>query len=441
MDPSADVLRVEIPEWGSITIPDLSLSDQDYRLIKELSEQTHRVEIDELKSGLRIQAKSWVGLIRFEHLELSVVPKLAGNQLGLVQMLAFAFGLKSLNPLKAARDLHVIEQGELFDLIGLLFAKECERVVQKGLMQDYVTREDELKVLRGRLIIFKQVRQHMGRVDKLECCFDEHSNDVVENQLLATALLVCSKIVRDPKVRRMIRQLYTLFISICDPANMDLKQVWQTLEYNRQNQHYREAHQIARIILEGMGIENLFSARNLRSFAFLINMNNVFELFLYKYLKSILPRDIYSIDYQHQNRMVIWDVFRNRSYTKIIPDILIRSGDENLVMDVKYKLYDTKKVSNSDIYQCFLYSYAYQYQDKLPSSVLIFPIESGSTQTQALQISGNKVFRGARIHLLGVNIPKVLENIQYHEHTIENRLIPFIEQLFQKATFADSLIK
>ena len=63
-----------------------------------------------------ITARSWVGVVRFERFEVRVVPKLAGNNIGLVEMIEFATGLDSLRGSSSAR-VYMPKPSAGFDLI------------------------------------------------------------------------------------------------------------------------------------------------------------------------------------------------------------------------------------------------------------------------------------------------------------------------------------
>jgi 5-methylcytosine-specific restriction enzyme subunit McrC len=160
------------------------LTPSDQRLKEELQAgEEGRLLVDELRTGVRIAARSWVGIVRFERFEVRVVPKLAGDNIGLVEMIEFATGLDALRRSSSARSLHAEGTG-LFDLIALLLAEGTELILRCGLLADYVEREDELRVLRGRLLSDRQVLRRFGQVDRLVCRFDEHEQDIAENQLL-----------------------------------------------------------------------------------------------------------------------------------------------------------------------------------------------------------------------------------------------------------------
>src|SRR5208282_1882883 len=183
--------RLSLPEWGTAFLEDALLSEADRKLASELaSEPEVRLSIDEMREGVRIRTRSWVGVVRFDSFELLIEPKLAGDQLGLVKLIEFTTGLDALKANSGARDL-LTGGADLFDLVSLLFVEACERLVRDGLFSDYIEHEDELPMIRGRLLADRQVLEKFGRIDKLLCRFDEQHLNLPENQLLAIALCQC----------------------------------------------------------------------------------------------------------------------------------------------------------------------------------------------------------------------------------------------------------
>jgi 5-methylcytosine-specific restriction enzyme subunit McrC len=177
-----DVPVHEIAEWKTVVVERVSLSETDRRLAEELAAgEAGRLIVEELRSGVRVAASSWVGVARFEQVEVRVVPKLAGGDLGLLEMLEFASGLNALRRSSGVRTL-ATEGVNLFDLVALLLAESCERIARGGLLADYVETEDELPAVRGRLLGDRQVLKRFGQVDRVICRFDELEQDVVENQ-------------------------------------------------------------------------------------------------------------------------------------------------------------------------------------------------------------------------------------------------------------------
>lgn len=170
--------------------------------------------------------------------------------------------------------------------MALLLAESCEKIVRGGVFADYVEREEELPVVRGRLLGDRQILRRFGQVDHIICHFDEHDQNVAENQLLAGALAACGRRVGHESVKRRIRRLQAIFEEVCRADFLDLRGGHHQMEYHRLNEHYRDAHCLAWLALDGLGIRDLLGAGETRCFAFLIDMNSLFERFVSRLTRS-----------------------------------------------------------------------------------------------------------------------------------------------------------
>lgn len=403
----------EISEWESFCLDGLELSPADLKLVEDVENQ---LTVVDLKSGLKISAQSWVGVLRFDNFEVRVVPKLAGENIGLIEMIEFTTGISGLKENVGVRTLDL--QGcSLFDLLSLLFAKACEKVSRIGLLSDYVEREDTIQVLRGRFLADRQVLRHFGQVDQLECRYDEFEKDVPENQVLSAVLAICARRVTEQSVKRNLRVMKSVFDEICDLSKCELESARYQIIYNRRNEHYREALDLAWLLADGLGIRDITEAGKTRCFAFLIDMNTLFENFVYKAINHFIDKKDFRVLYQRKDRSIVWNAITKRPYSSIIPDIMVESRGHDPVMripiDAKYKLYDARKIAPSDIYQCLLYAYAYKNSslDMLPISLLIYPSSQDASQPIHLNIHGQEKNATAEIIALPMSIPKVLRDI------------------------------
>jgi 5-methylcytosine-specific restriction enzyme subunit McrC len=63
------------------------------------------------------------------------------------------------------------------------------------------------------------------------------------------------------------------------------------------------------------------------------------------------------VHYQRADRSIILNASTGQPYARVVPDILVeRSAADTtarLAIDAKYKLYDERKLSSSDVYQSF----------------------------------------------------------------------------------------
>ncbi len=408
---------LELAEWQTRFIDGEVLSPADQRLKQELaSGEEGRLLVDELRTGIRVTTRSWVGVVRFERFEVRVVPKLAGDNLGLVEMIQFATGLDALRRSSSARTLHA-EGGGLLDLLALLLAEASEMILRGGLLADYVEREDDLPVVRGRLLGDQQLRRRFGQVNRLVCRFDEHEQDIVENQLLAAALGRCSTRVTHGSVRRRVRRLLAIFQEVCRVDELNLEAVRGRITYHRLNEDYRNAHALAWLLLDGLGTRDLLAPGETRTFAFLIDMNRLFETFVFRLVDRLLAGTGVRVHYQRGDRSIILNASTNTPYARVVPDVLIEASGRGpaarVAIDAKYKLYDERKLSSGDVYQSFLYAYAYGSAGGrvLPAALLVYPSSTRSSRSVRLRVRSAQTLAAAEILALGLSIPDTITEV------------------------------
>lgn len=415
--PAAILPMIELGEWQTRLLEGQTLTQADQQLKQTLEAGEGRLLVDELRSGVRITARSWVGVVRFEGFEVRVVPKLAGDNLGLVEMIQFATGLDALRRTSSARTLHA-DGASLMDLLALLLAEATEDILRGGILADYVEREDQLPVLRGRLLGDQQVLRRYGQIDRIFCRFDEHEQDITDNRLIGAALERCSTRVTHETVRRRARRLLTVFQEVCQPSELHLDAVRdQGISYHRLNEHYRTGHELSWLLLNGLGTRDLLSAGNTRCFAFLIDMNRLFETFVFRLVERLLAGTGLRVHYQLRDNSIIVHASTNQPYSRVIPDLLIEqpraTGSSRIAVDAKYKLYDERKLDSGDVYQGFLYAYAFGSADgrDLPSALILYPTSSKSSQATRLRVRSTQPSAGAEIVALGLPIPEALAEI------------------------------
>jgi 5-methylcytosine-specific restriction enzyme subunit McrC len=264
----------------------------------------------------------------------------------------------------------------------------------------------------------------------------------VENQILAVALTVCRSPVGQPTVRLHIHRLHTLFTAVCTAnALTDWKSVRSAMQYHRLNEHYREAHELAWLLLEGMGIDYLLASGPTRSFAFLIDMNQLFERFIIRLVNHALTYKGHQVQSQRRDRSVIWDLRQQRPYTHITPDILVQGENgRRLAVDAKYKLYDERRLSTADIYQSFLYAYAYSdASNQAPAALLLYPASKQGERPVCLQIRGQDQGIRANLQALAISIPQTITEINDNAAgPVSQLLMETIEQLVEQTAYRNN---
>ncbi len=105
-------------------------------------------------------------------------------------------------------------------------------------------------------------------------------------------------------------------------------------------------------------------------------------------------------------------------YTRVVPDFLVesqRNFSSRLAIDAKYKLYDERKIAIGDIYQSFLYAYAYGSNPDtvLPHAMLLYPASGQSSRPTYLHIRSAERQIAAEVLAFGISIPDVLYEVRH----------------------------
>ncbi|MEV5155097.1 hypothetical protein AB0K81_24695 [Streptomyces werraensis] len=401
---------LELREYESRVVSGVRLGPAD-RALYANDQLSARIGIRELPAErLEVTASACVGVLRLDALEIRIRPKYLGTDLDVLRMMEYAAGRRDL--LDASR-MVLGGAPHLRDLVALLVTEECERILAHGVRRDYVTVEDDLRAVRGRLLVDRQVLRHHGRPDRLACRFDEHDGDIVDNRLCAAALSLAARTAGSSTVRARARRAATRFAQIAPTPLGDLRAAWESLDHHRHNAHYRRAHRWAALLLGGGGIDGLFTAGSLASRALLIDMNALFEAFGTRLLREAADGTGWAVREQSRHRGVLLDERTGRSYGEVRPDLLL-SGTvggvpQRLPVDLKYKLYEHKKLTPSDTYQAALYAHALARQPPgvPPTCVLVHPGDtSAARQSVAVRRFDGAV--SARIRTVSVRLPAVL---------------------------------
>jgi 5-methylcytosine-specific restriction enzyme subunit McrC len=414
------VAGLSISEWDGGEVPGVQLSARDLRLTERLRNRRRDTAVDvrPTESGVRVEARGAVGFVRFEEFELRIEPKFPGDHLQLFRMVEFAEGVSGITQLTGTPRLRFAEHN-LLDLVVHLLTELSKRLLAAGLRADYVEHEGPLPALRGRLLPDRQVLDRLGLFDRVVCRYDEHEQDIPDNQLLALALGIGARVAQDRLVRRRARALAAMFEDFCDPAAFPVRLGREAIAYDRMNERYRPAHQLAWLLYEGLGPHDLMVAGENRVQSFLIDLSRLFERFLEKLLPMIAPAG-FRVEPQREVS-IFWDADRRAPYGRIRPDLIIQSeaaDGPRLALDAKYKRYSRaggETISAEDLSQVFLYAYAFRNQDRLdpPVAFIVYPSEArdGADLVHLEVRSTADRLVQANVTAIGVHIPSVLEKV------------------------------
>lgn len=403
---------VTVREWGMEDASDVALTTRDLEHAERLSDREGpRLRVTPRAHGVRVTASSWVGVVPFDSFDVHVVPKLAGDDVGLVRLIQWSSGVDALRRLETLRTID--PAGKMLpDLIFEMFVGGAESVVKAGLRSAYVERREDLAVLRGSLDLERQIARHLLMSVPLASRFDERTTDIDDNRLLLRAAEVCARHARAEAVRRRARRARAAFADACDGDTRH--GVRDTFSYDRLNEYYRLPHELAWLVLSLAGLDDLHAHGATNVAAFMLDMNVLFERFVERLLSHAFATSGVALDFQPPSGQIIRGGDDGR-YRRLIPDVLAKQpgAAASLPIDAKYKRYSHGRVETGDLAQTFLYASGFGVKDPevLRSAVIVYPSEAKEVEAETLSlrhVSGGKL---ARVLVLGVPIVACLDEV------------------------------
>jgi 5-methylcytosine-specific restriction enzyme subunit McrC len=273
----------------------------------------------------------------------------------------------------------------LLDLFIATYLDEVSILVRAGLGRRYVTHDEDLRALRGRLECGRQFRALADRRDLLACSFDELTPDNPWNRVLKAALRQARWWIRSPVLYRRWSELFGLFDEVVElqinPHDID------RLQFDRHSARYRPAIRWARRILDLLSPSLRGGFEDAPAFVF--DMNQLFERAMAVVVRRAIA-GIRSIRLSSQDRST-WlarsSLRAGRPEFALRPDLVLRREDDAiLIIDTKWKCVEVDHTGSpvpdaADVYQMHAYASAFACKDV----VLLYPLHSGISSNGSAQ--------------------------------------------------------
>ncbi len=261
------------------------------------------------------------------------------------------------------------ESDELIKVVVKSFIAAARKAFSLGLLRGYLTEEDALTTVRGRIRIDDQIRRRFGIAVPLEVRYDEFTEDITANRLIkAAAIRLRRLLIRSDQNSFQFDQhsqhgLRWINATLGNVSHVEYqKNAVPEVTFDRLNAHYRQAINLSRLILQ----HTTFEAEHgdVVATGFLVDMNKAFENFVFTALREKLQL---SASQWKQGKTVHLD---KKKKIRLEPDLSWWNGENCLfVGDAKYKRTSGNSgAENSDIYQMLAYITALN----LSSGLLIY---------------------------------------------------------------------
>ncbi len=372
-DKDEDKDEVKLKEDGK---PILILSKKTVEELERLNENRKFLEI----GWKRIKPLNYVGVVKSGEITLEIFPKFITDRKGnadqskkeviaknLLKMLEFThmINVKEIDYANIFKEKH-----SFFEVFIGIFARNLLTLLKHKQNREYMRKHDELKFIKGKIDFRRYTNP--ARLHIIPCMYHEKSLDNVLNRTLKYTSYLMSKIVEDEGNYKTLRRI----IDLLDPVTLTpvtLQQV-KSITFNRLNADFKPFIDICRMFLEGSTLT--LQASEVETFSLLIPMERLFEQFVAGVIqREELHKEVFGGDAVLEVQKPIGSLIEKdgKEMAEMKPDIIIKVGDEKVIIDTKYKLLDPEDkklgVSQQDLYQM----YAYCRESGARKALLLYP--------------------------------------------------------------------
>lgn len=293
--------------------------------------------------------------------------------------------------------------GQDFDGIYDLFAEILRRGVstqlKQGLHRAYIVKEDLLSTVRGKINLPKTIQTRLRNQQKLDCEFDELSENNVFNQILKstiTKLIRCADV--DIERRSGLKKLLIFFENV-DCIELSIVK-WSSLRFDRNSRNYQMLLYICYFIYEGLLQTDESGTYKMRTFSD-EQMHKLYEKFILEYYHKNYPQ------LNARAKQIDWQL--DNDYSDMLPimqtDVYLQKDNEILIIDAKYYTKNTQSrfennqsLISSNLYQIFTYvkNQEYEYlksnnKHKVAGMLLYAKTNANINPDNTYQMSGNEI--------------------------------------------------
>ena len=384
----------------------------------------------------KLKARNYVGTIQVnKDVQIEILPKiyLGKNNLSkeadeketrsiFVKMLKVYLGENYLQFDDASLD---VENMPLLEVFISVFLNLVDKLIRRGLGRAYVSCEDNLYCLKGKIDFTNHLRYNLVHKERFYVQYDEFSIDRPVNRVIKKAIQCAQRVTRHSDNYRLVNRIIPHFDEVSDVNDWKHEHKVSNVDRNIKDS-YKNVLSWAELILNNLAPINWHGKQDTVSLLF--PMEKVFEYYVTHKLKQYFVSSEYGLSFKTQSseHKVMTENEGNVSFT-IKPDMIAEGDNHCFIMDTKWKALNQKSgskekygISQSDIYQLYSYGKVYQREftkkgeGKYTELFLLYPRNDNFEEVITLSEDGTNKMDANNLILtiIPVDLPKLADTKQ-----------------------------
>lgn len=293
-----------------------------------------------------VKFNQYVGVIQVDGLTIEIHPKADKEDDDRKWKGVLIKMLKACGKLKAETNgaAHVRRQHlNLLEVYFELFLLEVEGLVRKGLIKKYRRQTHNTKALKGKLEFAGHLRHNVIHKERFYTTHQMYDSNHFLHQVLQKALSIVSQFTKGTRLQDVASRVELNFPEV-DYETITAQQL-NTIKLNRKTSSYKEALELARLIILNYSPD--ISSGKEKMLSLLFDMNELWEEYVLKQVQKASYKTDMLVSGQESRSF--WG---NNS---LRPDIVLRKGNKTYVIDTKWKRPQRNSASVDDLRQMYAY--------------------------------------------------------------------------------------
>ena len=342
----------------------------------------------------KIKFINYVGIINVNNLIIEILPKISLTNDNSKDREMLIFMLSKCNKISVDMKEMInsnILNNSLLDIFAKIFSSALLRELSKGIYRSYVSYEEALTMIRGKISITKSVKENTIIKNKMYCEYDEFTEDNLLNCILKKAINIILFSVKNNNIKKELNIVNNILNEVSD-IYID-SNIISNYKLNRMNSRFLKCFTLAKFILLSSSFDKSLGKED--GFSILFEMNYLYEEYIGVLLKEIYNNEDVSVITQEKNKYLLWNLKSERNEIALKPDIVVYKNDKvDTIIDTKWKsasVSNKEVYSQGDIYQMYAYITSYLECQKC---ILLYPRNSNDINHSIWKLNnimGNKM--------------------------------------------------
>lgn len=290
-------------------------------------------------------------------------------------MLSYVFrNLKIKNKIKVECE----NFNNIHDLFGRLLIDGVNHLIKRGFYKQYIIKNETSSNIRGKISLNNSLKDGSLFNRKLNCEFDEFSEDILFNEIIKTTINSLIKYNDLNKaIKRDLKKLKPFFSEV-NEIQLD-ENVFNHLNWNKNNLYYRMIINICQMTYNCLlPYENQDGKIYFNHIDYEKAIHNLFEQFIFNYYKKEFK------EFKVHRSTIFWDLdpeFETnglKHLPNMHPDIVLENESMQFIIDTKFYKETLKKhfgkeiINSNNLYQIYTYINNSDFNGQI-SGMLLYP--------------------------------------------------------------------